>query len=92
MNEEKRKRPELEINPEACQFNDDEINEFAIYDCTTKARKRELALKNVRKVFAGEPITVKLLMRNPLMADVFINKIKITCRYEGSETKTEDFE
>ena len=43
----------------------------------------------------GESIVVKLLMRNPLMADVFINKIRLVCRFEGAtleEQKAEDFE
>jgi hypothetical protein len=34
---------------------------------------------------------VKLLMRNPLMADIFINKIRLVCRYEGGSSQ-EDFD
>ena len=44
----------------------------------------------------GESIIVKLLMKNPLMADIFINSIKLVCSYEdqkdGSKATPEDFE
>lgn len=82
MNEEKRKSPEYEIKNDACQFNDEEINEFAIYDCSSRARKRDLTIKKIRKSFVGESIILKLLIKNPLMADIFINNIKLVCRYE----------
>jgi hypothetical protein len=36
-----------------------------------------------RKAIVGEPLVLKLLMRNPLMADIFINNIKLICRYEN---------
>ena len=35
---------------------------------------------------------VKLLMRNPLMADIFINNIKLVCRYEEHEASNDDFD
>ena len=88
MNDEKRKKPELEIQPDECQFNGDELNEFAVYDCSTRARKRELTIGNPRKQFANDPITLKLLMKNPLMADIYINKIRLICRYDDNGTKT----
>lgn len=93
MNEEKRKFTEYEIKNDACQFNGEEINEFAIYDCSSRARKRDLTIKKVRKGYVGESIIVKLLMKNPLMADIFINNIKLVCRYENqSESMKDDFE
>jgi hypothetical protein len=39
-------------------------------------------MKKPRKAYIGESIIVKLLMKNPLMADIFINNIKLVCRYE----------
>jgi hypothetical protein len=82
MNEEKRKSPDFEIKNDACQFNDDETNEFAIYDCSSRSRKRDLTIKKIRKSFVNESIIVKLLIKNPLMADIFINNIRLVCRYE----------
>jgi len=70
------------MSPEACQFNHEELNEFTIYDCTSRTKKRELTTNKIRKAFVGEPIVVKLLMRNPLMADIFINNIRLICRYD----------
>jgi len=79
MNEEKRKN--ADINPASSQFNGEEINEFAVFDCNNRARKRDLTMKKVRKVYVGETITVKLLIRNPLMADITINSMKLVCKY-----------
>ena len=90
MNDERRKNVELALPQEACQFNQEELNEFGIYDCTSRLRKRELTITTVRKAFVGESIVVRLLMRNPLMADIFINNIKLVCRFEGSEDGSED--
>ena len=33
----------------------------------------------------GESIIVKVMMRNPLMADIVINSIKLVCRYEEAK-------
>lgn len=59
------------------------MNEFAIFDCGSRARKRELTIKKVRKSFVGEPMTFKMLIRNPLLADLMLSNIKLICRYEG---------
>lgn len=83
MNEEKRKSIEFEVQPESCQFNGEETNEFVIYDCTNRAKKRDLTVKKTRKAFINEPVTVKLLMKNPLMADISMTNIQLICRFEG---------
>ncbi len=31
-------------------------------------------------------------MKNPLMADIFINNIKLVCRYEDQEASKDDFD
>lgn len=56
---------------------------------SSRARKRDLTIKKVRKAFVGESILVKLLMKNPLMADIYINSIKLVCKYEGSNDEGE---
>jgi hypothetical protein len=63
----------------------EESNEFAIYDCSNRVKKRDLTLKRVRKVFKKESLTFKLLMKNPLMADIHVNNIRLSCRFEGEE-------
>ena len=35
---------------------------------------------------------MKLMMRNPLMADIFINSIKLVCRYEDAAAAADDFD
>jgi len=92
MNDDRRNNG-VELAQEACQFNQEELNEFGVYDCTSRLRKRDLTAKKVRKAFVGESIVVKLLMRNPLMADIYINNIKLICRFDSAEpTSKEDYE
>lgn len=74
--------------PDACMFNLEELNEFTVYDCPSRLRKRELTMGKIRKAYVGESIVVKLLMRNPLMADIFINNIKLVCRYDNGEEES----
>lgn len=50
-----------------------------------------MTLKKTRKAFANDTVTVKLLMRNPLMADIFINKIRLICRYGDIDQHTKGF-
>lgn len=92
MNEEKRRQPAegapTLVAPDACMFNQEELNEFTVYDCASRIRKRELTHNKVRKAYVGESIVLKLLMRNPLMADIFINSIKLVCRYENSSSES----
>lgn len=93
MNDEKRKHPEYQIQNDACQFNEDELNEFNIFDCGSRARKRDLTVKKIRSAMVNEPITVKLLMKNPLMTDLDLSHIKLICRYEDAqETTNDDFD
>ncbi len=92
MNDERRNNG-VELPQEACQFNQEELNEFGVYDCTSRLRKRDLTVKKIRKAFIGESIVVKLLMRNPLMADIYLNNIRLVCRYESAEpTSKDDYE
>jgi len=44
----------------------DEIQEFAVYDCTSRQNRREILAKRVRKVFIDEPICVKMVFKNNL--------------------------
>ena len=44
----------------------DEIQEFAVYDCTSRQNRREILGKRVRKVFVDEPICLKLVFKNDL--------------------------
>ena len=92
MNDERRNNG-VELPQEACQFNQEELNEFGVYDCTSRLRKRDLTVKKVRKAFIGESIVVKILMRNPLMADIYLNNIRLVCRFDTPEpTSKDDYE
>jgi len=53
----------------------DEKFEIALFDAPNRFEKKIDALKKVRKVYAKEPIIVKVFVENPLMADVEISKI-----------------
>ena len=89
INEERRAKVRP-LTPEEGGFVGDEFHEFAIYDCPSKIKKKDLTLKKPRKIFAGEPITVRFIMRNPLMTEIYLSSIKIVCQYEDSEIENED--
>jgi len=78
---EDRRNGVVQISPEQAGFVGSEVNEFAIYDCGSKLKKKEITMKRARKCFEGEPISVKLLIKNPLMTDIFLSSIKLVCRF-----------
>lgn len=92
MNDERRKQPDLLIPQDASQFNQEELNEFSIFDVSSRSRKRDLTIKKVRKAFVGEAIVVKMMVKNPLMADIFINNIRLICRYENEPVSSKQSE
>jgi hypothetical protein len=73
----------------------DEMAECTIYDAANEQEKAELTEKKERKVFSGQPITVRLMMRNPLLTEIQISKVRLVCSYkdkpEGKEDDSEDF-
>lgn len=68
----------------------DEMSECQIYDAGSTVEKADLTQKRVRKVFQGEPITVKMIMRNPLLIDISIRKVCIHCEYKEEESESVD--
>ena len=55
-----------------------ETFEISLFDAKNRLEKKLQALKRVRKVYAKEPIIVKVFVKNPLMADVEVSKIFLT--------------
>jgi hypothetical protein len=45
--------------------------------------KYDVTQKKERKVFCGRPITVRMLMRNPLATEIKITKVRLVCSYVG---------
>ena len=55
-----------------------ETFEISLFDAKNRLEKKLQALKRVRKVYAKEPIIIKVFVKNPLMADVEVSKIFLT--------------
>lgn len=76
------------------QSSRDEKFEIGLFDAANRFEKKTEALKKVRKVYAKEPIVVKVFVKNPLMTDVEISKIFLKCKFvpkeEAKETKSGD--
>lgn len=76
------------------QSSRDEKFEIGLFDAANRFEKKTEALKKVRKVYAKEPIVVKVFVKNPLMTDVEITKIFLKCKFvpkeESKETKSGD--
>jgi len=60
------------------QCSREEKFEMNLFDAENRLEKKQQALKKVRKVYAKEPIIVKVFVKNPLMADVEITKMLLT--------------
>jgi hypothetical protein len=51
----------------------DQLTEFSIQDALKASEKQEVTYKKERKVFCGRPITVRMIMRNPLATEMRIS-------------------
>ena len=69
----------------------DQLTEFSIYDALKAEEKEEVTYKKERKVFAGRPITVRVMMRNPLATEILISKVQLVCKYKDEQTSDQDF-
>lgn len=69
------------------QSSRDEKFEIGLYDAANRYEKKLQALKKVRKVYAKEPIIVKVFVKNPLMTDVEISKIFLNCKFIMKDNK-----
>jgi hypothetical protein len=56
-----------------------------VQDALKSDEKEEVTLKKERKVFAGRPITVRFIMRNPLATEILISKVHLVCRYKDDQ-------
>ena len=53
--------------------------------------KEEVTYKKERKVFAGRPIAVRVMMRNPLATEILISKVQLVCNYKDDQNSYQDF-
>lgn len=71
----------------------DQLTELNIQDALKIEEKEEITHKKERKVHCGRPITVRIMMRNPLATEIKVGQVKLVCSYKGDEPTTEsDFE
>jgi hypothetical protein len=69
------------------------LTEFNIQDALKVEEKEEITHKKERKVYCGRPITVRMLMRNPLATEIKVGQVKLVCSYKGDEPSQDaDFE
>lgn len=59
------------------QSSRDDKFEIGLFDAANRFEKKIEALKKVRKVYAKEPIVIKVFVKNPLMTNVEISKISL---------------
>ncbi len=64
------------------------MSEAFFFDASSKTRKKELSVKKVRKIFVNEPLSFRFMMKNPLLADIFIYKIKLVCSVKEDDGKS----
>ena len=63
------------------------MTECGIYDATCLKERTDTTYKRQRKVFKDKPICVRFVLRNPLLTDIAISKLRLCCRYVNEENK-----
>lgn len=61
-------------------MNFDEIGEFGVYDAPARVSRNELISKKPRKVFAENPIYLRLGLTNPLSRPLSLKNISLGCQ------------
>lgn len=71
----------------------DDMTECSIWDASCQKERSDIVCKKQRKVFREKSITVRLVMRNPLLVAIELSKVRLHCHYpdesEGEQTKQE---
>jgi hypothetical protein len=62
------------------ELNFDEIGEFGIYDAPARVTRNDLLAKKPRKVFAGNPIYLRLSITNPLSRPLSLKNVSLVCQ------------
>lgn len=79
------------IKNELAQISVDELAECAIHDADHMKDRQELARKKVRKVFVGQPITVRFRMTNVLLTDVSVTNFRLVAEGVRYTATAQDF-
>lgn len=72
-------RKEHDIKNEITKISIDEMVETDIFDSQTMEERQNFAKKKIRKVFAGQPITVQFRMTNDLLEEVHVTNLTLVC-------------
>lgn len=80
-----------QITTELAQISVDEMAECSIYDAQSMRERQELARKKVRKVYVGQPITVKFKMTNQLLTDVEVSNFRLVAEGVRYTATAQDF-
>ena len=57
------------------------MTECSIYDATCQKERTDITYKKQRKVYKDKSIRVRFMIRNPLLTDISISNLRLSCRY-----------
>ena len=66
------------------------MTECSIFDATCLKERTDTTFKKERKVFQDKPIRVRFLLRNPLLTDIAVSKLRLCCRFVDSPPKDQN--
>lgn len=70
-------RKQSKITSDLAQSSLDDQTECTVWDALTPQDRDNAVKRKVRKVFVGQPITVKFRMNNTLLTEVLISNLRL---------------
>ena len=81
------------LSNDAFQITGDDLTECSIWDASCQKERTDVTCKRERKVFKEKTIMVRLIMRNPLMVEIPISKVRLQCHNaDAEEEKNQEFD
>lgn len=76
-------KPSAPMGEKLQELSIDEITEIGIYDALSINARKELLSKKTRKVFCNTPVTMRVVLQNPLHVAIAVKNIRVVCSYTG---------
>ena len=79
------KQNQEELTDDAYAINGDAMTECGVWDATCQKERSDITCKKQRKLFKSKSITVRMVMRNPLLVAIELSKVRLQCHYQEED-------
>ena len=73
------------LSSDSYAITGDDMTECSVWDATCQRERSDVTCKRQRKVFKEKSITVRLVMRNPLLVAIELSKVRLQCHYPDEQ-------